>query len=57
MDRTITHFSPCSGLVVTGYSKGMTDKLWKEYFLQSIEPYKKFRKMYTVDKTGVFKGI
>ena len=26
------------------------------YFSQSIEPYKKFRKMYTVDKTGAFKG-
>ena len=52
----LSHFSPCSGLVVSGYSKGPTDESWMNYFSQSIEPYKKFRKMYTVDKTGAFKG-
>ena len=33
------------------------DESWKKYFLQSVEPYKKFKKMHIVDKTGAFKGM
>ena len=48
--------SPCSGLVVSGYSKTLPDSSWKTYLAKTINPYKKFKKMYTVDTTGEFKG-
>ena len=47
-------FSPCSGLIVSGFSKRPRgeniDKL-KTYLDQVINPYKKFKKMYVVDNT------
>ena len=49
--------SPCSGLVVSGYSKSLPNKSWKTYLTKAIDPYKNFKKMYIVDKTGEFKGI
>ena len=49
-------FSPCSGLVMSGYSKTLTDKWLKTYFDKAIIPYKKFKNMYKVDETGEFKG-
>ena len=49
-------FSPCSGLVVSGYSKTQTDKSLITNIAQAIEPYEKFKKMYIVDTTGEFEG-
>ena len=48
------HFSPCSGLIVSGFSKqpnGEHIEKLKSYLNQVIDPYKKFKKMYVVDKT------
>ena len=50
-------FSPCSGLVVSGYSKTPTDESFKTNIAEVIEPYKKLKIMYKVDTTGDFKGI
>ena len=47
------NFSPCSGLIVSGYSKlpqGEHLEKLKTYLNQVINPYKKFKKMYVVDK-------
>ena len=49
-------FSSCSGLVVSGYSKTQIDQSLKTNMAHYIEPYKKFKMMYTVDATGDFKG-
>ena len=49
-------FSPCSGLVVSGYSKTKIDKSLKKKMSYYIDSYKKFKLMYTVDTTGEFKG-
>ena len=54
-------FSPCSGLIVSGYSKipkGEHIEKLKTYLNQVINPYKKFKKMYVVDNTtDDFKGL
>ena len=50
------HFSPCSGLVIAGYSKTSTHKSTKTHLAKAMAPYKTFKKMYMIDKTGVFKG-
>ena len=50
------YFSPCSGMVISGYSKRITDDWLKTYFDKAIIPYKKFKKMYKVDKVGQFAG-
>ena len=42
-------FSPCSGLVLSGYSKTSTDKSLIQHLTRAMIPYKKFRKMYKVD--------
>ena len=47
-------FSPCSGLIVSGFSKrprGENIEKLKTYLDQVINPYKKFKKMYVVDNT------
>ena len=48
--------SPCVGLVISGYSKTLPDESWVTYLAKAINPYKKFKKMYTVDTTGEFQG-
>ena len=55
------YFSPCSGVVISGYSKIMYDKTLKDNSLKTqlggaIIPYKKFKNMYTIDNTGEFEG-
>ena len=60
-EPSIWHFSPCSGLIVSGYSKSQQgehiEKL-KTYLNQVIDPYKKFKKMYIVDNTTEdFRGL
>ena len=50
-------FSPCSGLVISGYSKRIAEKWLNTDLAKAMIPYKKFKKMYTVDKsTPKFKG-
>ena len=53
--------SLCSGLVVSGYSKSQIDQLllttWKTKLANSMEHYKKYKKMYIVDAADEFKGI
>ena len=54
------YFSPCSGLVISGYSKklyseDLKDNLLKTQLGNAIIPYKKFKKMYTIDSPGNFK--
>ena len=41
-------FSPCSGLVVSGYSKTETDKSLNLFLAKVKKPYEKFKKMYTI---------
>ena len=51
---TFDIFSPCSGLIVSGFSKrkkGEHIEKLKTYLDQVIAPYKKFKKMYVVDNT------
>ena len=48
--------SPCSGIVISGYSKTLTDKSLIKNLANAIIPYTKFKKMYKVDTTGEFKG-
>ena len=38
-------FSPCSGLVVSGYSKRQSDKSLESYMNLASEQYKKFKKL------------
>ena len=47
---------PCDGLVISGYSKSLPDTSWEKYLAKDIDPYKKFKKMYTVGSTDEFKG-
>ena len=49
-------FSPCSGVVVSGFSKTPTDKTLNTNIAEVIEPYKNFKRMYKVDTSGAFKG-
>ena len=53
--------SLCSGLVVSGYTKSQIDQLllttWKTKLANTMEHYKKFKRMYIVDTTDEFKGI
>ena len=48
--------SPCSGLVVSGYSKTQTDKSLNTKLDKALIPYKKLKKMYVVDASGEFIG-
>ena len=52
--------SLCSGLVVSGYTKTQIDQLllttWNTKLANSMEHYKKYKRMYTVDTTDEFKG-
>ena len=53
---TFDIFSPCSGLIVSGFSKrpkGQHIEKLKTYLDQVITPYKKFKRMYAVDNTTV----
>ena len=52
-------FSPCSGLVVSGYSKTETDKSLNLFLAKVNKPYEKFKKMYTInnDYKSEFTGI
>ena len=44
--------SPCSGLVVSGFSKRDPPDITEKGFLaKAIDSYKKFKKMYVVDNT------
>ena len=50
--------SPCSGLVVSGYSRQKTVELFNTHLTQAMNPYEKFKKMYIVDRTTEeFKGL
>ena len=53
--------SPCSGLIVSGFSKrpkGEHIEKLNKYLNQVINPYKKFKKMYVVDNyTRDFRGL
>ena len=52
------HFSPCSGLVVSSYSKNLPDKSFISQYSQSIDMYKKYKQMYIVDETtDTYSGI
>ena len=54
----ITFFSPCSGLIVTSYSKFSPDKSFETYLSKAIEQYKMFKKMFVVDNTTTkYEGI
>ena len=46
---------PCSGLVVSGYSKREKPSSF-ETLIPALYQYKNFKKMYTVDESGEFKG-
>ena len=48
-------FSPCSGVVISGYSKTSTEKSLITHLAKAIIPYKKFKKMYKVGSTE-FRG-
>ena len=51
-------FSPCAGLVVSGYSKNPIDKSWNTITAQSFDAYKNFKRMYVVDNSSSdFNGI
>ena len=61
-----TFFSPCTGLVVSGFSRQKTVDNIDNFFVdnfdttsaQSIKLYKKFKNMYIVDRTTEeFKGL
>ena len=56
-DRILS--SPCSGLVVSSFSKGtFKDYIWNTYFAKAMEPLKSFKKTYIIDKTTEeFKGL
>ena len=45
-------FRPCSGIVISGYSKTLSDKSLITHLAKAIIPYEKFRKMYKVDSEG-----
>ena len=52
---TLDIFRPCSGLIVSGFSKHKRDvhiDHFKTYLYQAINPYMKFKKMYVVDNTS-----
>ena len=58
---SVYFFSPCSGLVISGYSKKMFSKDLKDKSLKTklgkaIIPYKKFKKMYKIDNSRKFEG-
>ena len=54
----IPFFSPCSGLVVSGYSQQKTVEFFDTMLDKAIKPYKKFKNMYIVDRTTEeFKGL
>ena len=54
----IPFFSPCSGLVVSGYSQQKTVEFFDTMLDKAIKPYKKFKNMYIVDiTTEEFKGL
>ena len=62
MNAILILFSPCSGLAVSGYSKRDKDVIRiTSIFDKALEPYKRFRKMYKVEKergtTFEFEGI
>ena len=44
--------SPCSGLIVTSYSKNNPSRKLKKEFYSSLNQYKKFKKMYEIHPTG-----
>ena len=46
---------PCSGLVVSGYSKREEPSSF-ETLIPALYQYKNFKKMYTVDESGEFRG-
>ena len=54
LNLTFDIFSPCSGLIVSGFSKRPKgehiDKM-ETHLKQVITSYKKFKKMYVVDNT------
>ena len=52
---TLDIFRPCSGLIVSGFSKHQKEEhieQLKTYLNQVINPYRKFKKMYVVDNTS-----
>ena len=48
--------SPCSGLVVSGYSKTQTEKSLETKLDKVRDRYKKLKMMYVVDASGEFRG-
>ena len=57
MRHFIFLFSPCSGIIVSGYSKTSTDKSLITHLAKDIIAYQKFKQMYKVDTSGDFKGL
>ena len=59
MNEVFLFLSPCSGLVVSGYSRRSTlpDMSWNKNLQGAIFQYKNFKKMYIVDKYSAdYKG-
>ena len=53
----IITLSPCSGLIVTSYSRYLPDKSFETYLSKELEQYKEFKKFSIVDdKTKEFDG-
>ncbi len=50
-------FSPCSGIVISGYSKTSTDKSLITHLAKASIPYRKFKKMYEVDSREFYGKI
>ena len=51
-------FSPCSGLVVSGYSKTEIDsKLLTKVLAEVSKPYKKFKKMYSIARLQDYNSV
>ena len=49
--------SPCSGLIITSYSRYSPDKSFETYLSKALEQYRIFKRIYNVDdKTKEFDG-
>ena len=47
--------SPCSGTIISGYSKTLIDNSLKTHLGKALIPYKKFKKIHMVEP-GLLKG-
>ena len=53
-DLKCSFYRPCTGSVVSDFSKSQPDETIKSYFLNGLEQYKKFKKMYSVNTWNDF---